>query len=46
MISPYIATTVAVQKHCKFERIRGCNCSSIIEKGPFIERIAATGIAN
>ena len=46
MISPYIATTVIMQKHCKFERMRGCNCSSVIEKGSFIEWVAATGIAN
>ena len=26
--------------------MRGCNCSFIIEKWPFIEWIAATGIAN
>ena len=27
-----LATILALQKHSKFERMRGCNCSFIIEK--------------
>ena len=35
-----------LQKHRKLERMRGCNCSFIIEKEPFIEWITAAEIAN
>ena len=36
----------SLQKHSTFERMPGCNCSFIIEKGPFIEWLVATGIEN
>ena len=35
-----------MQKHSKFKRMRGCNCSFIIENGSFIKWVAVTGIAN
>ena len=40
------ATTPVQQKHSKLEKMRGCNCSFIIKRGPIIVWIAATGIAN
>ena len=33
-------------KDNKFERMHGCNCSFIIEKGSFIKWMAATGTVN
>ena len=41
-----IATIPVLQKHSKFERIRGCNCSFVIKKGPIIVWMAAAGFAN
>ena len=35
-----------LQKHSKCERMSGCNYSFIIEKGQFIEWMAATELAN
>ena len=34
------------QKHSKFKRMRGCNCSVIIENGSFIKWVATTGTVN
>ena len=33
-------------KNSKFKRMRGCNCSFIIENGSFIKWVTAVGIAN
>ena len=41
-----LATILVLQKNSKFERMSGCNYSFIIEKVPFIEWMAATGIAS
>ena len=35
-----------MQKHSKFKTMHGCHWSFIIESGPFIKWLAATGIAN
>ena len=35
-----------MQKHSKFNRMHGCNCSFIIKNESFIKWVAATGIAN
>ena len=45
MISPChnSLTVLKKQKNSKFERMCGYNCSFVIEKGPFVEWIAATG---
>ena len=45
MISIYAAIPT-LQKHNKFERMSGYNCSFIIEKGLFNEWMAVTGLAN
>ena len=37
---------ISQKKYSKFERMRGCNFSFIIEKGPFIKWMAATEMAN
>ena len=42
MISPCYNSS-CFEKKSKFEIICGYNCSPIIEKGPFVEWIAATG---
>ena len=41
-----MTSNLVIQKHSKFKRMRGCNCSSIIQNGSFIKLVAATGIAN
>ena len=41
-----LATIPVLQRHSKFEGIYGSNYSLIIEKGLFIEWMAATGITN
>ena len=33
-----------LQKHSKFERMRGCNCSFIIKKVPIIELALKKGM--
>ena len=38
-----LATIPVLPKHSKFERMRGCNCSFVIKKGPIIVWMAATG---
>ena len=43
----YLLVTISVpRKLSKFERMHGCNWFFVIEKGPFIEWMAATRIAN
>ena len=45
MISPLLQILFC-KKSSKFERMTGCNYSLTIQKGPFIEWMAATGIRN
>ena len=42
----FVATVPVLQKHGKFERMCGCNCSFITERGSSIKRMITTGIAN
>ena len=46
MISPCCNSATLAARHSEFVRMLGCNCSFIIEKGTFIDWMAATGIAN
>ena len=44
---PFLLAGISVlQKHSKCERMSGCNYCFMIEKGQFIEWMAATSLAN